>query len=151
MRTQHTGHPHTDLHDVHEPHERTALRKRPEAAAHARRRTRRFLDRLRPPMSGEDAANVELVVSELVTNAVRHARGPFCTLQLRALPDGIVVTVGDADRRPPHERAPDLLDGTGGFGWPMVRRLSRTVTVTPAPGGKSVRATVPRGSGRGPR
>lgn len=133
-----------ETHTGGDTHEWTALRKRPESAAQARRRTRAFLHRLRPAMTEQDAAGVELVVSELVTNAVRHARGTRCTLELRALPESIVIAVSDADRRPPHERTPDLLDGTGGFGWPMVRRLARSVAVTAEPGGKTVRAVMPR-------
>ncbi|MFZ3599070.1 ATP-binding protein [Streptomyces sp. BH104] len=130
-------------------HEQTALRKRPEAVADARLAARRFLNRLRPAVGEQDAATVELVVSELVTNTVRHARGSRCSLRLRARADSIVIAVSDADRRPPRERSPDMTNGTGGFGWPMVRHLSRSVTVSTGPGGKTVRATLPRGSTRG--
>lgn len=42
-------------------------------------------------------------------------------------------------------RTPDLNGGTGGFGWPMVKRLARITRVTDAPGGgKIVRAFLPR-------
>ncbi|MFD7297811.1 ATP-binding protein [Streptomyces sp. NPDC059897] len=129
-------------------HEQVTLRKRPEAAADARLMARRFLNRLRPTVAEQDAASVELVVSELVTNTVRHARGSRCSLGLRAGADSIVIAVSDADRRPPRERSPDMVNGTGGFGWPMVRHLSRSVTVTAGPSGKTIRATLPRGDGR---
>ncbi|WP_367039434.1 ATP-binding protein [Streptomyces sp. Je 1-332] len=118
--------------------------KRPEAVAHARDFARAFVDRLRPGMDPQDVVSVELTVSELITNAVRHARGTSCSLRLEAQPDAIAVTVGDADPRPPQERAPDLAGGTGGFGWPMVQHMARAVTVTRGPNGKTVRAVLPR-------
>jgi anti-sigma regulatory factor (Ser/Thr protein kinase) len=118
--------------------------KRPEAVARARDFARAFVAGLRPAVDHQDAASVELAVSELVTNVVRHASGTTCTLQLRAQPDGIAVLVGDSDPRPPQERAPDLAGGTGGFGWPMVQHLATAVSVTAGPGGKTVRAVLPR-------
>ncbi|MER5259546.1 MULTISPECIES: ATP-binding protein [unclassified Streptomyces] len=118
--------------------------KKPEAVAHARDFARAFVDRLHPAVDAQDAASVELAVSELVTNVVRHARGSSCSLRLQAQPDGIAVAVGDADPRPPRERAPDLAGGTGGFGWPMVRHMATTVTVTSGPHGKTIRAVLPR-------
>lgn len=118
--------------------------KRPEAVAHARDFARDFVRELRPAVDPQDAATVELAVSELVTNVVRHARGTSCSLRLEAEPDGIAVMVGDDDPRPPRERAPDLAGGTGGFGWPMVQHLARAVTVTRAPGGKTIRVLLPR-------
>ncbi|MFI5664900.1 ATP-binding protein [Streptomyces sp. NPDC051684] len=154
VRTESETHEHSDTreqNDTHEQgdvHEQVALRKRPEAAADARLTAHRFLNRLRPTVGEQDAASVELVVSELVTNAVRHARGSRCSLRLRARADSIVIAVGDADRRPPRERSPDMVNGTGGFGWPMVRHLSRSVTVTTGPGGKTIRATLPRSGAR---
>ncbi len=64
-----------------------------------------------------------LVVSELVTNALRHGGGA-CTLYLSAHLDGIEVAVHDRSPRTPRMRTPDLNGGTGGFGWPMVDRLA---------------------------
>ncbi|MFG2503103.1 ATP-binding protein [Streptomyces sp. NPDC048441] len=124
--------------------DRALFAKRPEAVARARDFTRAFLDGLRPAVDPQDAASVELAVSELVTNAIRHARGTSCSLRLEAEPDGVAVMVGDADPRPPRERAPDLAGGTGGFGWPMVQHLARAVTVTSGPDGKTIRAVLPR-------
>ena len=69
-----------------------------------------------------------LVVSELVTNALRHGGGT-CTLSLTAHPDSIEVAVHDHSPKAPRMRTPDLNDGTGGFGWPMVNRLARATTV----------------------
>ncbi|MFD5723538.1 ATP-binding protein [Streptomyces sp. NPDC127036] len=111
--------------------------------AGARENARAFLERVGPI---EDAAadTVILVVSELVTNAVRHGGGTY-TLDLAAHPDSIEVTVHDRSSKAPRMRTPDLNDGTGGFGWPMVNHLARSTAVTRYPsGGKTVSALLPR-------
>ncbi len=44
---------------------------------------------------------------------------------------GVRGTAGSDDSpEPPRRRTPDLNDGTGDFGWPMVNRLARATTVT---------------------
>lgn len=112
--------------------------------AGARDSARAFLGALVPVCAAEAAETVVLVVSELVTNAVRHGGGT-CTLDLTAHPDGIEVTVHDHSPLPPRMRTPDLHGGTGGFGWPVVNRLARTTAVTPRPsGGKTISALLPR-------
>ncbi|MET7361723.1 ATP-binding protein [Streptomyces sp. NPDC005562] len=137
MRTQHipldTGPPATATFD-----------KNPAAVADARELTRGFVEGLSPAVDGQNAASIELVVSELVTNVVRHARGALCSLRLHAQHDVITVAVSDADPRPPQQRAPDLRGGTGGFGWPMVQQLARAVGVTLDPTGKTIRAELAR-------
>ncbi|MET9378206.1 ATP-binding protein [Streptomyces sp. NPDC002992] len=137
MRTHHgrlnTGPPH-DM----------AFTRRPEAVAKARETARAFMSTLHPAADAQAAATVELVVSELVTNAVRHARGAAGSLCLQAKNDSITIDVSDADPRPPRERTPDFTGGTGGFGWPMVQNLATAVTVTTRPSGKTVRAVLPR-------
>ncbi|MFI7322411.1 ATP-binding protein [Streptomyces venezuelae] len=118
--------------------------KRPEAVADARDLTRAFVAGLSPPVEDRKASSIELVVSELVTNVVRHARGTLCSLRLQARKDVVTVAVSDADPRPPQERAPDLMGHTGGFGWPMVQRLARVVTVTLDASSKTIRAELAR-------
>jgi anti-sigma regulatory factor (Ser/Thr protein kinase) len=87
---------------------------------------------------------VNIVVSELVTNAVRHAGGEF-TLRLNPRGSGIEVAVTDNSAALPRMRRPDFKDGNGGFGLPLVKQLSRSLTVTPRPrGGKTVTAVVGR-------
>lgn len=115
------------------------------AVADARGTTRAFLEALRQPaVASETADTAVLVVSELVTNALRHGGGTY-TLRLAAHPDTIEVAVDDPSSQAPRMRTPDLNDGTGGFGWPMVNRLARTTTVTRRPcGGKTVSALLPR-------
>ncbi|MEU9255427.1 ATP-binding protein [Streptomyces sp. NPDC048270] len=123
--------------------ERTALRS--QSAAEARQAARAFLEALGQPAIGrEQADTVVLVVSELVTNALRHGGGGY-TLRLTAHPSCIEVAVEDPSPRMPRMRTPDLVDGTGGFGWHMVNDLSLATVVTPGPeGGKTVRALLPR-------
>ncbi|MFE9846973.1 ATP-binding protein [Streptomyces goshikiensis] len=114
------------------------------SVAGARDSTRDFLEHLVRLLAAETADTVVLVVSELVTNALRHAGGT-CTLDLTAHPDGIEVAVHDPSPQAPRMRTPDFNRGTGGFGWPMVNRLAYTIQVTDAPGGgKTVRAFLPR-------
>ncbi|MFD5891589.1 ATP-binding protein [Streptomyces sp. NPDC060334] len=124
--------------------ERTTLRSL-SAVAEARRTARAFLDGLGQPAVGpEQADTVVLVVSELVTNALRHGGGAYA-LRLAAHPGGIEVAVGDPSPRVPRVRTPDLTDGTGGFGWHMINDLAHHVAVKPGPkGGKTVRAFLPR-------
>ncbi|MFH7594618.1 ATP-binding protein [Streptomyces racemochromogenes] len=83
-----------------------------------------------------------LVASEMVTNAIRHTRGP-CTLQLAWAGDGVDIDVTDSSPHPPRARPPDP-SGGGGFGWPLVNLLASEVEVRPAAaGGKTVHAHVP--------
>jgi anti-sigma regulatory factor (Ser/Thr protein kinase) len=83
-------------------------------------------------------------VSELVTNALRHAGG-VSALRLAAGPRTLRVTVEDPSGDRPQQRRPDLTGRSGGFGWPMIQSLADTVTVLSAPdGGKAVLATLGR-------
>ncbi|MFF2198750.1 ATP-binding protein [Streptomyces sp. NPDC058157] len=92
------------------------------------------------PASVREAAL--LVASEMVTNAVRHTRGP-CTLELAWAHGGLDIDVTDTSPHPPSARPPDLTGG-GGFGWPLVNLLASQVAVRPAAGGgKTVHAHVP--------
>lgn len=114
------------------------------SVAEARDSAREFLEGLVPAIASEAADTVVLVVSELVTNALRHGGGT-CTLDLTAHPDGMEVAVHDPNPQVPRMRTPDLNGGTGGFGWPMGNRLARATAVTrQAAGGKTVSALLPR-------
>ncbi|MFJ8884506.1 ATP-binding protein [Streptomyces sp. NPDC102402] len=114
------------------------------SVAEARDSTRTFLQRLLRPIPSETADSVILVVSELVTNALRHGGGTF-TLDLNAHPADIEVAVHDRSPQSPRMRAPDVDGATGGFGWPMVNRLARTTAVTRRPsGGKTLTTLIAR-------
>ncbi|MFC8995224.1 ATP-binding protein [Streptomyces rochei] len=116
--------------------------------ARARDLTRAFVDGLDPAPAAETADILALVVSELTTNALRHGGGRY-TLELTATSEVVDAAVSDPSPAPPRERIPDLMGGTGGFGWPMVRRLAGRVVV-PGPGrGKTVHARLPRWPGPG--
>ena len=82
-----------------------------------------------------------LVLSELVTNALRHGLG---TVVARASlePDGeLQLAVTDSGSELPHKLEPDL-DRVGGVGLQIVDRLTTAWGVSPFPGGKTVWATL---------
>ncbi|WP_436775076.1 ATP-binding protein [Yinghuangia sp. YIM S09857] len=94
-----------------------------------------------PTVARETVRDIVMVVAELVSNAYRHAPGPY-RLTVSAEPDRVAVAMRDGgetwlaavpDARPP-----------GGFGLLVVRRLSRTLDVEVVPGGKVLTAIVPR-------
>ncbi|MEU6890282.1 ATP-binding protein [Streptomyces sp. NPDC046557] len=83
-----------------------------------------------------------LLVTELVTNALRHTDGP-CTLSLTLHPDAIDIDVTDTSPHPPTPRRPDHA-GRGGWGWTLVHRLTESVVIRPTPeGGKTIHARIP--------
>lgn len=86
--------------------------------------------------------DVRLVVSELVTNALRHAPGA-CALQVDLSGDGraVRVAVQDPSSRAPRIQPPDACR-IGGHGLELVRAVSRSVTVRPSPYGKQVTAEI---------
>ncbi|MDV5143716.1 ATP-binding protein [Streptomyces sp. SBC-4] len=91
--------------------------------------------------SQECADAVLLVLSELVTNAIRHGGGAF-VLRAAVSAHSVDIALSDGDPAPPRARVPDLLDGTGGFGSLIVDRLARHVSVDGRPDGKTVHVTV---------
>jgi len=86
------------------------------------------------------AQSVVLVVSELVSNAVRHAEG-WWRLRVRAHERALVVEIEDLGAGLPEPREPDLT-GDGGLGLHIVERLVTRFEVVPGvpAGGKTVRA-----------
>jgi anti-sigma regulatory factor (Ser/Thr protein kinase) len=95
-----------------------------------------------------DLGGVLLVVSELVTNAQRHARG-WWRLSVQADHHRVRVEVTDCDPRPPRRRS-GMLDGSGGWGLRIAEQCADTLEVLTGAGGKTMRAqwTHP-GSGMG--
>lgn len=94
----------------------------------------------------EDAAS--LVLSELLTNAVRHARVPGREVETRFLriPGGLRVEVHDASEKRPLMTQPES-DADGGRGLPLVDTLSDRWGVSDRSGpGKLVWAELAAGS-----
>ncbi|MCM2576767.1 ATP-binding protein [Streptomyces meridianus] len=114
----------------------------PDSVAHARSLLQDFLAAQPRPVGEQAAIDLLLIVSELVTNAIRHGGG-VTSLRLAARPGLIDVEVGDHSDEMPVMRDPARGWGPGGYGWPLVCRLATEVDLTPAAGGgKSIRATL---------
>ncbi|MFF3688206.1 ATP-binding protein [Streptomyces sp. NPDC002187] len=82
-----------------------------------------------------------LIVSELVTNAVRHASGPRA-LVLTAWDSLLDIAVSDRSEVLPVPCAADRAGENGGFGLALVRSLGATLIAVPEPGGKTVHAVL---------
>ncbi|KOX36291.1 hypothetical protein ADL06_05250 [Streptomyces sp. NRRL F-6491] len=101
----------------------------------ARRVAGRWLagSRARPARTAEAV----LIVSELVTNAVRHARGP-CVLTLTVRGPLLDIAVADRSEELPRTSWERPGDERGGFGFPVICGLGGRIKVVPALGGKSL-------------
>ncbi|MGW4566764.1 ATP-binding protein [Streptomyces sp. NPDC004561] len=111
--------------------------------ADARDAVATLLARARPAPVRRSVQDAQLVVSELVTNAAKHAPGP-CGLHLE-LPAGaraLRITVTDTSAEPPRPRPPDP-GRVGGHGLHLVAMLAGNLEVTWPGHGKRVTATVP--------
>ncbi|MFH9889985.1 ATP-binding protein [Streptomyces luteogriseus] len=121
-------------------------------AVEARRALHAFLAHVpctgRTPVPAALAIDAELVVSELVTNAIRHAPGP-CGMILRLSGDELTITVWDTSTRQPVVRE---RDGRrfGGHGMHVVHTVSSEVTVTPLGHGKQITAILRPAPADGP-
>ncbi|MGQ5640596.1 SAV_2336 N-terminal domain-related protein [Streptomyces sp. EWL5.16] len=99
-----------------------------------------------PTTTAEGTAAAEdalLVVSELMTNAARHAGGPTA-LRLHLGPASLRIEVEDHSTAQPSPRSPDPTEGTGGHGLFIVQRLCTDwgFYLTPGGPGKTVWAEV---------
>ncbi|MFE5792249.1 ATP-binding protein [Streptomyces sp. NPDC056503] len=82
-------------------------------------------------------ADAVLIVSELVTNAIRHTRGP-CLLTLAEHAGSLDIAVTDRSEEMPDLHRPAGGDHRGGFGLEIVHHLGDSVRVAPRIGGKTV-------------
>ncbi|MFB7040513.1 MULTISPECIES: ATP-binding protein [unclassified Streptomyces] len=92
------------------------------------------------PLPPDQIDDLLLVTSELVTNAHRHGGG-VTDFGIAVGPDRVTVSVADASGEAPRHDLHDELR-PGGFGWPIVLRLCREVTVDARPDGKTIHAAV---------
>ncbi|MEU9860194.1 ATP-binding protein [Streptomyces sp. NPDC047971] len=115
------------------------------AIASARAFTTDFLASVRTvrgePVPDDRADLARLVVSELVTNAVRHAPGP-CRLLLDVRRNVLEISVIDGTSAAPVPRAHDPRR-IGQHGVEIIVAVCESVTVEPHPDGKRVLARLP--------
>ncbi|MFG3345796.1 ATP-binding protein [Streptomyces sp. NPDC048018] len=90
------------------------------------------------PVTPDRVDLAKLVVSELVTNAVRHAPGP-CRLLLEVHEDVLEISVFDGTAAAPVPRGHDP-SRIGQHGVEIIVAVCESVTVEPHPAGKRVRA-----------
>ncbi|MEU9419009.1 ATP-binding protein [Streptomyces sp. NPDC048272] len=85
--------------------------------------------------------DVLLVVSELVSNSVRHAGG-VTDFHVRPLMDCVEVEVSDASSLPP--RMPGTpVEVPGGFGWLLVNKIADRTEIRSHDTGKTITAFIP--------
>ncbi|MFV0137724.1 ATP-binding protein [Streptomyces sp. HMX87] len=101
----------------------------------------------------EDVIDLLLVVSELVTNAIRHGGG-LAGFEARPAAEGVWVRVHDYSDVVPeavYGSAPFPAGHRGnGYGWPLIVRLARELTADRRPGGgKTIGVLVPVREARG--
>lgn len=113
----------------------------PPDARHVRDARRFVTDRLVADELDDLVDVVTIIVSELVTNAVRHAGSPF-RITVERQDGGLLLEVHDESSSPARIPDPTFL-ADGGRGLALVGSLSETWGVTAHPGGgKSVWARV---------
>ncbi|WP_129843404.1 ATP-binding protein [Streptomyces sp. RFCAC02] len=125
----------------------------PTSAAAARGRVQ-YLLAGRHPAPGVDPrddltlADILLVTSELVTNAIRHGGGVTGFSAAVSGNDLLLSVSDDSDELPRTVTHSDAAGrpAVGGYGWPLINRLSSDVSVVPgAGGGKTIHVVVPLG------
>ncbi|MEU6315967.1 ATP-binding protein [Streptomyces sp. NPDC047014] len=87
------------------------------------------------------AEDIVLIVSELATNAVLHARPPYA-LTLRLEPGRAGIVLSDGSASPPRRTARPGPTATRGRGLGIVRALGADLFVSPSPHGKQVIAVL---------
>jgi anti-sigma regulatory factor (Ser/Thr protein kinase) len=106
------------------------------------RAARRFVVGAMGAVSQEHREAIELMVSELATNCIRHADSPF-TVIVDATADAVRIEVADSGAGQPRIQEPDLRSPSG-RGLRIVETLADAwgIEAKPSGGGKSVWFTV---------
>ena len=110
------------------------------------RTARRYVHERWVHLDDDTLGDVELIISELVANAVRHGR-PDIVFRARLEPFAVDIAVLDqGEQLPPTRPVPVTVDSDSGRGLTIVDRLSRAWGVEPHPAGtgKTVWASVSR-------
>ena len=94
----------------------------------------------RSPLPESASEAIHLVVSELITNAVKYGADPI-DLTLSLTDDSVTVTVRDGDTTLPAPRSADPAR-VGQHGLEIVAALSQTVDVRREPSGKRITARI---------
>ncbi|MET9896236.1 ATP-binding protein [Streptomyces sp. NPDC006465] len=112
--------------------------------AHARHLAASFLAKVRDhygiPVATATVEIVQLIVSELVTNARKYAPGP-ALLHLRVTGTVLRVELWDSNPVTPTAKAPNP-ERIGQHGLEIVAALARTLTVEKTPVGKRITADI---------
>ena len=103
------------------------------------RDARQFVRRTLVAMECDDAVDdAELLVSEVVTNAVLHGGGKYAPVSIERVPDGIRIEVVDPGAQFAAEPVPTDLGTPGGLGLAIVDSIADRWGVTPSFQGKVV-------------
>lgn len=125
-------------------HQRTpTLALSPSFAARARDDVADLIHRKAPRTAGRVFDDALLVVSELVTNAVRHGGG-IAGFTPTIQENRLVLHVADhSDQQPVSPDRTPQLPAEGGYGWAIIRSLADSVKVSRRPqGGKDICVTL---------
>ena len=99
------------------------------------------VDMATAPQLRDTLETVALLVTELVTNAILHARTPLL-LTLESRPDHVRISVADRSNDQPAVRSYES-DAVTGRGLALVEQLATTWGVDTTPSGKVVWCEVP--------
>ncbi|MER7760950.1 ATP-binding protein [Streptomyces sp. NPDC097619] len=113
----------------------------PRSTAAARDQVSELLKRQGLDVDGLPAADALLVTTELVTNANRHGGG-LLAFDAAITDDALHLAVTDRNPLLPVVRTTGP-DQPGGFGWPLIQKLSARVHIRTHADGKTITTVLP--------